>query len=61
MVKKHGVPPTIFALLSNKQRTKYVSMFELLKEIEPNLEPSLIIFDFEQVARCAMRETFPDA
>ena len=40
MVKKHGgVHPAVYALLPNKQHTTYLKMFELLKEIEPNLNP----------------------
>ena len=35
-------------------------MFELLKEMEPNLKPSSIVSDFEQAAHSAMNETFPD-
>ena len=61
MVKKHGeVHPAVYAFLPNKQRTTYLKMFELLKEMEPNLKPSLIVCDFEQAAHSAMNETFPD-
>ena len=35
-------------------------MFELLKEMEPNLKPSSIVCDFEQAAHSAMNETFPN-
>ena len=61
MAKKHGVVhPAVYALLPNKQRTMYQKMFELLKEIEPNLKPSSIVCDFEQAAYSAMNEIFPD-
>ena len=46
--------------LPNKQCTTYMRMFELLKEMEPNLKPSSIVFDFEQAAHSAMKDTFPD-
>ena len=38
----------------------YLKMFELLKEMEPNLKPSSIVCNFEQAALSAMNETFPD-
>ena len=61
IVKKHGgVDPAVYALLPHKQRTTYLKMFELLKEMEPNLKPSSIVCDFEQAAHSAMNETFTD-
>ena len=61
MVKKHGgVHPAVYALLPNKQRTTYLKMFELLKEMELNLKPCSIVCDFEQAAHSAINETFPD-
>ena len=59
--KKHrGVHPIIYALLPDKQRATYVRMFQLLLDIEPNLNPTSIICDFEQGAHSAMREVFPN-
>lgn len=54
--KPQGVHPVLYALLPNKQNTTCVRIFELLKEIKPNLKPTSINCDFEQAAHSAMKE-----
>lgn len=55
-----GVHPIVYALLQNKSTRTYVNMFQILKEIEPNLNPASIVCDYEQAAHCAMRAIFPN-
>ncbi len=57
--KLDGVIPIIYALLTNKRRATYARMFEMLNSIEPCLDPTAIVCDYEQAAISAMKEIYP--
>ncbi|XP_031338353.1 uncharacterized protein LOC116167424 [Photinus pyralis] len=59
-VINNGVHPICYALLPNKMRGTYQRMFELLKELLPNLNPLAINCDFEHAAFTAMKTSFPN-
>lgn len=45
-----GVIPILYALLTNKQQSTCTKMFEMLKDVEPTLNPTFIICNFEWAA-----------
>uniref|UniRef100_A0A6P7F682 UDP-glucuronosyltransferase 3A1-like n=1 Tax=Diabrotica virgifera virgifera TaxID=50390 RepID=A0A6P7F682_DIAVI len=57
--KNNGVHPIFYALLPNKSRATYSRMFDLIKNLKPNLSPTAIHCDFEQAAFAAMEDCFP--
>uniref|UniRef100_A0A6P7FMX7 Uncharacterized protein LOC114331989 n=1 Tax=Diabrotica virgifera virgifera TaxID=50390 RepID=A0A6P7FMX7_DIAVI len=57
--KYNGVHPIFYAMLPNKTRSTYTRMFELIRQIVPNLQPRAIHCDFEQAAFKAMEDCFP--
>lgn len=59
-VKNNGVHPIFYALLPNKQRATYNQMFNMIKDLIPNLAPMQIHCDFEHAAFAAMKDCFPD-
>lgn len=62
MAERGGfVLPVLYALLPNKEAGTYLRMFEAVKEMWPELNPSSISIDFEQGAIGAVRSTFPDS
>ncbi|KAB0799136.1 hypothetical protein PPYR_07016 [Photinus pyralis] len=56
-----GVHPIFYALLPNKQEVTYRRMFELVIELQPELNPESIACDFENAAISAMKHCFPRA
>lgn len=52
--------PLVFALLPNKNLATYKKFFEALRVIEPRLNPTRIMTDFELAAKNAFREVFPE-
>ncbi|KAF0987016.1 hypothetical protein HZS_4716, partial [Henneguya salminicola] len=52
--------PVLYALIPNKEGRTYRRLFEAIKELWPNLNPSSISIDFEQAAIGAIRTTFPN-
>lgn len=58
--KFSGVLPIIYALLPNKQQKTYEEMLHLLKDIQPELNPTYISCDFELGAINAFKGAFPD-
>ncbi|XP_068247635.1 uncharacterized protein [Palaemon carinicauda] len=59
LAKKLGVHSILYIFLTNKQRSTYLRMFEMVKSLVPNLRPECIHCDFEQAAIGAMTECFP--
>lgn len=51
-----GVISIFYALLTNKQQSTYTKMFEMLKDVEPTLNPTFIICNFEWAAIRVMKE-----
>lgn len=61
-VAKYGyVHPILYALLPNKQRNIYNSLFERIKEMVPNVTPLAVSCDFEISIIYSIRENFPHA
>ncbi|KAF0985626.1 hypothetical protein HZS_3781, partial [Henneguya salminicola] len=54
------VLPVLYSLLPNKEGRTYRRLFEAIKELWSNLNPSSISIDFEQAAIGAFRTTFPN-
>ncbi|XP_038653015.1 uncharacterized protein LOC119965989 [Scyliorhinus canicula] len=50
-----GVIPVLYALLPNKQKVTYSRVFEMIKEIEPTVNPKSILCDFELAAFSAIK------
>ncbi|KAK4877626.1 hypothetical protein RN001_010132 [Aquatica leii] len=60
MARKHNsVHPVIYALLLNKQKQTYLRLFEIIKNLRQNINPSAIYCDYEVAAFMAMRKNFP--
>ena len=62
----HGVigdiaPPLFYALLPNKTQSTYEKMLEAVKKICPEMNPEIILTDFEKAAINAFKNAFPDA
>ncbi|XP_050515126.1 uncharacterized protein LOC126890310 [Diabrotica virgifera virgifera] len=57
--KNNGVHPIFYAFLPNKSRATYSHMFDLIKNLKPNLSPTAIHCDFEQAAFAGMKDCFP--
>uniref|UniRef100_A0A6P7FIM6 Uncharacterized protein LOC114330578 n=1 Tax=Diabrotica virgifera virgifera TaxID=50390 RepID=A0A6P7FIM6_DIAVI len=57
--KNNRVHPIFYALLPNKSRAIYSRMFDLIKNLKPNLSLTAIHCDFEQAAFAAMEDCFP--
>ena len=60
-IKENHVFPSIFAILKNKTQSTYTSLFKLLKDIIPSLDPEAIKTDFETAAISGLRTTFSSA
>ncbi|KAF0988924.1 hypothetical protein HZS_196 [Henneguya salminicola] len=54
------VLPVLYSLLPNKEGRTYRRLFDAIKELWPNLNPSSISIDFEQAAIGSFRTTFPN-
>uniref|UniRef100_A0A2C9LH34 MULE transposase domain-containing protein n=1 Tax=Biomphalaria glabrata TaxID=6526 RepID=A0A2C9LH34_BIOGL len=60
MAERGGfVLPVLYALLPNKEGETYRRMFEAVKELWPDLNPSSVSMDFEQAAIGALQSTYP--
>ena len=55
----NGVIPCVYALLPNKQRQTYLTLFRRLLALNPRLNPRSFLIDYEQAARSAIEEVFP--
>ena len=51
--------PVICALLPNKTQATYEQLFEALKQLEPRLQPTTVMIDFEITAKQAITSVFP--
>lgn len=52
--------PCVYALLPNKQRATYQDLLQQLLTINPMLNPQSFLIDYEQAARSAIEEVFPN-
>lgn len=58
--KSHNnIIPVIYALLANKTRATYATLFRLIKSQIPEFNPKTIILDFEKAAMLAVKRIFP--
>ena len=55
-----AVHPLVYALLPNKAENTYNRMFTELKRLQPNLNPTLVVTDFERAAINALATAFPN-
>lgn len=55
-----GVHPIIYALLPTKKASVYEKLLNMLKTLEPNLNPDSISYDFELAAFTTIKYAFPD-
>ncbi|KAF9406220.1 hypothetical protein HW555_013339, partial [Spodoptera exigua] len=55
----NNIIPIIYALLPNKNKNTYITMFKLIKSQIPQFSPQLFILDFEQAAMSAIKHVFP--
>lgn len=53
--------PLVYALLPNKTQETYERLFEALKQLEPRLQPTTVMIDFEIAAKQAIASVFPQA
>ncbi|KAK9709138.1 MULE transposase domain [Popillia japonica] len=58
-VQYSNVIPTVYALLPNK--TEYNRLFSALKNLQPGLQPTSVLVDFEKAAMNASQTQFPNA
>lgn len=59
IVEKHGgIHPILYLLLQNKSRDIYVTMFQLIKTLTANANPTGINCDFKKATINAMREVY---
>ena len=52
--------PCVYAFLPNKQKVTYLHLFQELVNINPRCDPKSFLIDFEEAARQAIEETFPN-
>ncbi|CAI6358531.1 unnamed protein product [Macrosiphum euphorbiae] len=55
-----GVHPIIYALLPSKKASVYEKLLNMLKTLEPDLNPDSISCDFELAAFTAIKDAFPN-
>ncbi len=58
ILQNHHVIPIVYSVLKNKSRRTYDKFLEILGVPIPNLNPSIIICDFEMAAIKAFMNTF---
>lgn len=58
-VKYHNVIPSIFALMPNRTEATYERVFTALKSLEPSLQPTTIMTDYELASINAFHHAFP--
>jgi hypothetical protein len=59
MIINHHVVPVVYALLKTKSQSEYRKMLNVFKRFITDLNPSLIILDFEKAAISAFSDAFP--
>ncbi len=57
-VRYNNVLPSVFALLPDKRTETYSRVLAALRQLEPGLNPSTVMTDFEQAQIRAFQETF---
>jgi hypothetical protein len=60
-VKHNNVIPSVFILMPNRRESTYERVFEAIKNLEPSLNPSSIMTDFERAAINAFTSSFPSS
>ncbi|KAB0803048.1 hypothetical protein PPYR_00018 [Photinus pyralis] len=58
-IKNSAVVPLVYALLPNKTRATYVTFLQQLKRLQPGLQPTQLMTDFELAAMQAFELEFP--
>jgi len=58
-LKYTNVLPTVFILMSDRSTSTYIRVFTEMKRLQPALNPSTIMTDFEQAALLAWTTVFP--
>jgi hypothetical protein len=59
ILQNHSVIPIVCSVLKDKSRRTYDKFLKILGVLIPNLNPSIIICDFEMAAIKAFMNTFP--
>lgn len=57
----NNVVPLLFALMTNKKKDSYFTLFEMIKSQVPLFKPNKFTLDFEQATITAISEVFPCA
>jgi len=57
----NSYPPCIYFLLQKKNIATYTRMFDILKELVPDMMPQKILLDFEKACMSAAQIAFPQA
>ncbi|XP_077298986.1 uncharacterized protein LOC143920141 [Arctopsyche grandis] len=57
----NSYPPFAYFLLPNKTTATYERMFDIMKQLVPDLAPENILLDFEKAAMNAARSAFPQS
>ena len=52
--------PVLYALLPHKNEETYVRLFEAIRTLRPQVNPSAVLTDFEQASMNALRRAFPE-
>ncbi|XP_070550800.1 uncharacterized protein [Ptychodera flava] len=58
---KDRIIPFVYALLPNKQQDTYLGVLRQLLYVNANLDPQTVLIDYEQAAKSAIEEVFPNA
>lgn len=57
----NNIIPAVYALLPNKTKNIYKTLFKLIKSQIPQFYPKTFILDFEQAAMSAIKNMFPES
>lgn len=56
-----NIVPIFYALLVNKTKSTYITMFQKIKETLPGFDPKKFVLDFEAATMSAIEQVFPEA
>lgn len=59
--RKNWRMPLVFSICTNKQKKTYKTMFQKIKQMQPQYKPKKVNVDFELAAINAITEKFPNA
>lgn len=60
IIKGESIVPLVYALLPNKKTETYIKLLSELKNLEPRLNPSSVMMDFEKSMIKAFETEFPE-